>query len=172
MYKRPYGPIVQTAFVVTDIDEGIAYWTQSMRVGPFFKFPKIVYAESDYRGMSCPIETDVALAYSGELMIELVKPLGPSIFAEFLEQGHVGVQHFAALTADMGAARADIERRGGTRIQGGSVAEGSSVAYFEIPGLHPAVLEIACLHPPILNLFDAIKSACAAWDGETPILHL
>jgi hypothetical protein len=34
-----------------------------MRIGPFFKFPKITYAQSDYRGVSLPIETDVALAY-------------------------------------------------------------------------------------------------------------
>ncbi len=82
------------------------------------------------------------------------------------------MQHFAALTDDMEAARNDIESRGGTRVQGGSVAEGSAVAYFEIPGMHPALLEIAYLKPEVLALFDVVKAALAAWDGEAPILRL
>jgi Glyoxalase/Bleomycin resistance protein/Dioxygenase superfamily len=168
---QPHGPINQNAFVVARLDEGIAFWTRTMRVGPFFKFPKIEYARSDYRGRPQPIEAAVAIAYSGELMIELIEPQGASIFQEFLDKGCTGLHHIAVLADDMRLAGVDLESRGARRVQGGCVKEGSCVAYFEVPGLEP-VLEVACLKPDVLALFEIVKKAGAEWDGTTPTLNL
>jgi hypothetical protein len=165
------GPISQNAFVVANLDDGIAYWTRRMHVGPFVRFPQIVYVQSEYRGVSQPIDTDVAIAYSGTLMIELIQPRGPSIFAEFLRQGGLGVHHLAAFTQDMAAAQALIESRGGIKVQSGRVAEGSSVAYYEMPGGHMPVMELAYLKPDILALFDAVRAAAERWDGTTPTMQ-
>jgi hypothetical protein len=167
-----YGPINQNAYIVGDIDAGIAYWTRVMHVGPFLKFPKLVFETADFRGRPFVPEFDAAIAYSGDLMIELIKPIGPSIFREFAQAGRTGVQHVAAFSDDLGAAAAEIERRGGRRVQGGSFADGSRIAYFEMGGPDSVVLEIAQLMPPVRALFDAIKAAGAAWDGETPTMSL
>ncbi len=165
MIERPYGPIIQNAFIVTDIDAGIEHWTRTMRVGPFFKFPKIVFEAADYRGHSHVPDFDAAVAYSGDLMIELIKPKGPSIFQEFLDSGGKGIHHFAAFADDLGEASSAIVNRGGRRMQGGRLADGSAIAYFEMGGPEPSILEIASLKPGALGLFSAIKSAGAEWDG-------
>lgn len=167
MNQRPYGPINQNAFIVTSMDAGIDYWTRVMQIGPFFRFPKLVFAQADYRGQPQVPDFEAAIAYSGDLMIELIKPNGPSIFKEFLDAGGAGVQHFAAFTDDLKAASSAIETRGGKRVQGGSFADGSSIAYFDMGGPQPSILEIACLKPEVLGLFSAIKAAAAAWDGTT-----
>jgi hypothetical protein len=158
---------VQNAFIVTDLDAGIDHWTRVMSVGPFFRFPPIVFQEADYRGRPHALQFDAAIAYSGELMIELIRPKGPSLFQEFLEAGREGVQHLAAFADDLAAAQASIERRGGKRVQGGRLADGSAVAYFDMGGPQPSILEIACLMPQALGLFSAIKAAGASWDGTS-----
>jgi catechol 2,3-dioxygenase-like lactoylglutathione lyase family enzyme len=170
MSKRPYGPIIQNAFIVPDIDAAIDYWTGVMRVGPFFKFPKIEFSVADFRGKPQVPNFEAAIAYSGDLNIELIKPIGPSIFKEFLDAGRKGVQHVAAFVEDMQVAQAAIQAVGGKRVQGGTVADGSMIAYFEMGGAENVVLEIAYLKPPALGLFAAVKQAGASWDGATKIL--
>jgi hypothetical protein len=165
MNKRPYGPIIQNAFIVPDIDVAIDYWTRVMRVGPFFKFPKIEFSEADFRGKSQVPNFEAAIAYSGDLNIELIKPKGPSIFKEFLDGERKGVHHVAAFTDDMQAAQAAIVAVGGKRVQGGTVIDGSQIAYFEMGGAENVVLEIAYLLPPAVGLFAAVKQAGASWDG-------
>jgi Glyoxalase/Bleomycin resistance protein/Dioxygenase superfamily len=162
-----YGPINQIAFIVPNIDAGIAHWTQTMRVGPFFKFPKIVFEEADYRGQPQVPDFEAAIAYSGELMIELIRPVGQSIFKEFADRGGTGVQHIAAFADDFSLASQTLEKRGGKRIQGGRFADGSRIGYFDMGGAEPAIIEIAFLSPAVLGLFGTIKAAGATWDGET-----
>ena len=172
MYARSYGPFNQNAFVVPDIDAAIRYWTEVMRVGPFFKFLKIEFAAGDYRGQPHKADFDAAIAYSGELQIELIKPNGPSIFKEFQDAGRRGVHHFAVFTPDMPAACQEIENLGGQRLQGGSFADGSSIAYYEMGGPEPSIIEIACLQAGPQALFAAIKAAGAGWDGVSKLMSL
>src|ERR1700677_4699535 len=119
MTQPGHGPINQTAYVMPDIDAGIEYWTRVMRVGPFFKFPKFEFQSADYRGRALELNFDAAIAFTGDLMIELIRPKGPSIFREFADAGGTGVQHIGAFTDDMAAATAALEGRGGRRVQGG-----------------------------------------------------
>jgi len=171
MYARAYGPINQNAFVVPDIDLAIKYWTEVMRVGPFFKFPKIEFAEGDYRGKPHKADFEAAIAYTGELQIELIKPNGPSIFKEFQDAGRKGVHHFAVFAQDMPAACGEIERLGGQRLQGGSFADGSSIAYYEMKGPEPSIIDIACLKEGPQALFAAIKAAGDGWDGVSKLMN-
>jgi len=170
MHQPPYGPINQNAFIVTDIDAGIDYWTTRMGVGPFFKFPKIIFEEADYRGQAQVPDFEAAIAYSGDLMIELIKPNGPSIFREFLDAGRRGVQHLGAFADDFEIATAAVEKRGGKRLQGGRFADGSAIAYFDMGGSDPCIFEIAHLKAGPRDLFAAVKSAGAAWDGVSRTL--
>jgi catechol 2,3-dioxygenase-like lactoylglutathione lyase family enzyme len=165
-------PLNQTAFVTTDMDAAIDFWTGTMGVGPFFVFPPLVPVKGDYRGKGDPVSYRAAVAYSGELIVELIVPEGPSIFQEFLDRGRKGVQHLAAFADDMAAARAEIEAKGGRRLQGSTFGDGSEVAYFAMTPDESIILEIAVLKPESLGLFAAIKAAGAAWDGKQRTLSL
>ena len=167
-----HGPINQTAYIVPDLDSGIDYWTRIMRVGPFFKFPKLEFQSADYRGRAQALDFEATIAYSGEMMIELIKPKGPSIFREFADAARTGVQHIGAFTDDMVAAEAAIGKRGGRRVQGGRLADGSSIAYFDMGGRESIIFEVALLMPPVRALFSAVKAAGAASDGVTPTVSL
>ncbi|MET0545360.1 MAG: VOC family protein [Caulobacterales bacterium] len=173
MSAKPYGPLVQNGWVVKDIDAAIKYWTETWAVGPFFKFPKIVWETGFYRGKDMIPDYDAAVAYNGEFMVELIKPNGPSIFQEALDSGNVGVQHMCAMTDDLAAATAYIEKRGGVAIQGGTFADGSALTYFDMGGRGDShILEIAQLLEGPQQLFAAIKAAAASWDGKTPVMTL
>jgi len=170
MAKRPYGPILQAAFIVDDVDQGIRYWTGRLNVGPFFKVGRIDFLEGEYRGERAPISIDLALAYSGDLQIELIKPLTPSIFQEFRDQHKTGVQHFCVLTDDIGSARDDMKSRGATLAQRVLVQGGSEVDYYEFDDNLGLLLEVAALTPDYLEMFERIKAAAANWDGRTEIV--
>jgi len=159
-------PLNQTAFVTEDMEAAIDFWTGTMGVGPFFVFPPLEPVKGDYRGDGKPVSHRAAIAYSGDLIVELIVPEGPSIFQEFLDRGGKGVQHLAAFADDMTAARAEIEAKGGKRLQGSTFPDGSEVAYFAMTPDESIVLEIAVLKPESLALFDAIKAAGAVWDGR------
>jgi len=165
-------PLNQTAFVTTDMDAAIDFWTGTMGVGPFFVFPPLVAVKGDYRGDPHPTSYAAAIAYSGDLIVELIVPQGPCIFQDFLDRGGRGVQHLAAFVDDMAAARAEIEAKGGTRLQGSTFPDGSEVAYFAMTPDESIILEIAVLKPESLALFDAIKAAGAAWDGRQRTMSL
>jgi catechol 2,3-dioxygenase-like lactoylglutathione lyase family enzyme len=169
MAKAPYGTFNQVAYMVPDLQAAIDWWTESMGVGPFFIFPAFDVAAGDYRGESHVAEFGAAVAYSGEVMVELIEPRGPSIFQEFLAEGRKGVHHICAFTEDMAQTQAWIVAKGGTRLQGARFADGSEVAYYDMAGDENVILEIAALKPEVLGLFAAIKAAGAAWDGKTKL---
>lgn len=170
MSRRSCGPINQIAFVVDDFAPAIEHWTRTMQVGPFYRFPRIEFAGADYRGQPVTLDYEAAIAFSGDLMIEFIKPNGPSIFREFLDSGQTGVQHLCVFTDDFDAACRDVEARGGIRLQGGHFADGSCLAYYDMGGPPPSILEVAHLKPDVLALFATLKTAAANWDGTTPML--
>lgn len=172
MRDAAYGPMNQTAFIVTNLEAAIDWWTSTMQVGPFFIFPTLVPVKGDYRGTSHVPDIRAAIGYSGELMIELIEPHNASIFQEFLAREGKGMQHFSAFADDMEIAQASIEARGGKRIQGTTYEDGSQVAYFAMTPDETIILEIAALQPAALAIFDAIKAAGASWDGVTKTISL
>lgn len=160
-----YGVLNQVSYIVPDLEAAIDFWTRTMRVGPFFVFPPFETEKGDYRGRAMIPEFGAAIAYSGELMVELIEPRGPSIFQEHLERRSGAVHHLAAFAESMPAAEAAVAAQGGRRLQGTSFAGGSEVAYFAMTPDESIILEIAVLAPAAHQLFAAIKAAGAAWDG-------
>lgn len=138
-------------------------------VGPFFIFPTFDVAKGDYRGQSHIAEFGAAIAYSGDLMVELIEPRGPSIFQEFLADGKTGVHHLCVFTEDLAETEQWIAQRGGTRLQGATFADGSTLAYFAMDPAETVILEVAQLKPEVQGLFAAIQQAGAEWDGVTKI---
>lgn len=165
--KIPHaGAINQIAYVVPDIDAAVRWWAEVMGVGPFLALRDLEFETSDYKGQDRPVTYSAAIAYSGDLNVELIEPKGPSIFADWLEEGRQGVQHICVFTQDFDATVAEMTRRGATRLQGGKIG-GGSLGYYDMTGDQSVILEIAQLTPISLGLFDMVKNACANWDGET-----
>lgn len=158
--------INQIAYVVDSLEDGVAWWNDVMGVGPFLLLKDLAFDQSDYRGQEMAITYHAAVAYSGDLIVELIQPNGPSIFDDYRKAGKNGVQHICVFTDDFAATVADAERRGAKRLQGGSIG-GGLLGYYDMGGDQSVVLEIAQLAPEGLALFAAVREAGRTWDGKT-----
>ncbi|AMK19890.1 MULTISPECIES: VOC family protein [Sphingobium] len=169
MVDKPLGRLNQIAYMVPDLNEAIDWWTEVMGVGPFFVFPSFDMVRGDYRGKDHFAQFGAAIAFSGDLMVELIEPRGPSIFQEFLDAGRKGVHHLCAFSDSMEDTEAWVAERGGTRLQGAEFADGSKIAYFAMTEDETVILEVGVLKPEVQGLFDMIQQAGANWDGKTKI---
>jgi methylmalonyl-CoA/ethylmalonyl-CoA epimerase len=99
-----------------------------------------------YHGERVDFALRHALAWSGEMQIELVQPLsGPSIFVDHLARHGEGLQHLGSYVDDHQAAVQDLLDRGFTPLQSarGFGADGDGAfAYFEPPDSHGLVVEL------------------------------
>lgn len=141
-------PIKQVAMVVRDLDAAVrAYW-ELFGIGPWTAYtlgpPKL--REMTYRGESAEFSLRHALAWSGDVQLELVQPLdGPSIFADHLDQHGEGQQHLGIYVDDHPAAMQSLQECGFRLLQSarGFGAKGDGAfAYFETDAPIPTIIEV------------------------------
>jgi len=176
--SRAFGPIFQIAYVVADIDSAIAHWTQVMGVGPFFLFPlPLPFDWLEVRGERVASDADmfrnVALAYSGDTMIELIQPgSAPSTYREFLDAGGRGVHHLGTFTEDYDGQMAAARSAGvGVAMEGKLPL--SRFAYLNTDLLFPGTM-VEIIEPTVamLELFDRVKATAKGWDGTDPMRRM
>src|SRR5882724_8769112 len=96
-----FGPIVQNAFVVRNIESAVDHWSRKVGVGPFYLLEHIAFGHVYFRGAPLNIDLSVAIAQWGEIQIELIQQhdASPSIYTEFAARHGEGLQHVGVLTA-------------------------------------------------------------------------
>lgn len=168
-----HGPVMQTAFVTRDIRAAMEAHSHATGAGPWFLRERGVFANQIYRGQ--PVETmlSIAMAYSGDMLIELIQKHddGPSVYDDLLGPGGEGLHHLGIGTTDP---QGDTERReaqGFALAYRAEVAHGAQVLYFERPGL-PYMIELIELRPASSRMFEAIRAAHDGWDGSDPVRPL
>lgn len=179
MMSELFGPIGQLGIVVRDLDAALRYWTERMRIGPFFVFNQIDVLEFNYLGepidKSVPFDTRVALANSGPLQIELIHQRSPvrTSYSDFLDAGYEGLHHVGYFSEDYD----ELLRRS---LDTGLVVEQNGVlfspegkfAYFATSG-HPGTMqELIAVHDGNRELFEMIAASAVNWDGKDPIRNL
>ena len=167
------GDIMQLAFVPEDFDAALKHWTQVMGVGPFFLIEGIHLDGMKYRGEPTDAVFDLALAYWGNLQIELIRPRDehPSIYrGEYGSTGN-GLHHVCILVEDLAHARAVCEAEGAKVVIEGNF--GASEVIYVDPGTGPGTLvEILQQAKDGPDLFGMIKAAGVDWDGSEPLRKL
>lgn len=173
--SRFAGATRQLGNIVTNIDEAIAYWTQTMGAGPFFVVREIRFENFRYRGEVSPSPlVTLAFGQSGPLQIELIEQHDdkPSGYLDFLNSGREGSQHLAYWFDDTGAYDATyaILVAEGLSVRQESVGPGPRFAYFSRgDGLYPEIELAEALLPSQNGWFDAIAQASIGWDGTDPV---
>ena len=167
------GEIMQLAFVPDDFDAAIEHWTKNMGVGPFFLLENIHLTDMKYKGAPTDAVFTLALAYWGDIQIELIKPQDnhPSIYSgEYADVGD-GLHHVCILVDDIADAYAACKREGAEIVIEGSL--GNSKVIYVDPGAGPgSLVEILQQDPGGPDLFGMIKQAGIGWDGSDPIRTL
>ncbi|GMN02376.1 VOC family protein [Erythrobacter sp. MTPC3] len=167
------GEVMQLAFVPRDFGAAVAHWTQVMGVGPFFLMEGIHLESMKYKGAPTDAVFDLALAYWGDIQIELIRPRDdhPSIYTgEYADVGE-GLHHVCILVDDMDEAYRVCADRGAEVVIEGALG-GSRVIYVD-PGKGPgSLVEILQQGEGGPGLFAMIKKAGEDWDGSEPLRKL
>jgi catechol 2,3-dioxygenase-like lactoylglutathione lyase family enzyme len=170
--SRLFGAVRQNGYVVRDIEAALEHWTNVLGVGPFYYFERVEVEDFRYRGAPSEVEVSIALGNSGDLQIELIQQRNgaPSMYRDFLEAGHEGLQHLAYWTEAMDA---DLERAAaaGFRVgQSGRIGgpDGRFV-YFETDAHPGTVVELSDISGAKGRFFAHLAEIGRSWDGTDPI---
>ena len=93
--SRIFGAIIQNGYVVHDIQAAMRHWIEVLGVGPWFYVERLLVPDFTYKGQPSPVHISLALANSGPLQVELIQQRNdaPSLYRDFLNAGHEGLQH-------------------------------------------------------------------------------
>ena len=165
------GPVMQIAFVPDNFDAALAHWTQVMGVGPFFLIENIKLPDSLYLGQPNECVFTIALAYWGDVQVELIRQDNdaPSIYRG--AEGK-GLHHTCILTDDIAAARITAEAAGARVLVEGRVDPDGAVLYVDTIGGPGSIVEILQPATGTEGLFAMIKAAAQDWDGSEPVRRL
>ncbi|MBP5990012.1 MAG: VOC family protein [Piscinibacter sp.] len=173
--SRFFGPVRQAGYVVRDIEAAMDYWSRELGIGPWFYNPRVPIVNYRYEGQAWQPHNSVALANAGPLQMELIQVRNdvPSMYRDFLQAGHLGLQHVAYWTEDFDADLARAQARGMRVCMSGEVGERGRFVYFapsDHPGVHPGtVIELSEVAGPKGTLFRMIREASEGWDGKDPV---
>ena len=173
--SRFFGKVRQNGYVVRDIDAALRHWTGVLGVGPFFYIDRVPVKGFRYRGQPSDVQMSIALANSGDLQIELIQQrnAAPSLYRDFLEAGHEGLQHLAYWTTDYQADYDRLLAQGYGVGHEGEIGEQGRFAYFDTdapPDAHPGtVIELSDVSGPKGRFFEHIRRAAETWDGSDPV---
>jgi hypothetical protein len=170
--SRLFGPICQTAYLVDDIEDAMAYWSSGLGIGPFFYLKGHQALGSLYRGSPTDMCISLAFAQSGSLQIELVQQLNdaPSLFREFKSAGRRGLHHMAFWTNEFDRDIATYRNDGFEIVQtGGMAGSNNRNAFIERPGDTQIAIEISEISGSKGEFFRCVAAAAKDWDGNEPI---
>lgn len=129
------GEIMQLAYLPSDFDAALAYWTQTMGVGPFFPLENIQLGDMRYRGVPTAAVFSIALAYWGDVQIELIRAENdaPSLYSgEYAVRDRL--HHVCILTPSIEQARKVCAEAGAEIVVEGSVGTDGAVIYADFGG--------------------------------------
>lgn len=154
-------PIMQTAWVIADIDATEKFFTKHFGVKSWVRLTDVHFPPETctYRGEPADFTIHVSLAYLGEMQLELIQPVrGESIYAEHLRAHGGGLHHVCMVPADFEAALAAAEANGVAIAQRGSMADGAMhFAYVDGTDVGVPFIELARLEPMMVDFFASIR---------------
>ena len=165
------GNVMQLAYVPADFDAALRYWTQTMGVGPFFRLDHVAMLDTRYRGTPSAVDFSMALAYWGDLQIELIEQHNdaPSIYKQWRDEGREGLHHVCVLVDDMAAAREVCRAAGAEVMQEAKVGGGGEVIYVDTGGGPGSLIEILQVPQATLDFFALMRETARTWDGTDPV---
>lgn len=170
-YGQPLNAIFQYAYVVEDLDRAMREQHELLGVGPWFLTDPFTPAVARYRGKPTRLTAQLAFAFSGHVMIELIKQHddSPSVFREVVERSGYGFHHFGLNTPDFDASVARLRKEGYEEAYYDVFGDDVRVMYFDTTDRLPGMTEFVELTPGWEALKTAMWSATLNWDGSRPI---
>lgn len=163
--------IFQNAWVVDDVEQAATRWADELGVGPFFVTEYTdQFSNISYRGQPSELSMIVALAQAGPVQVELIQPTTdlPCAYRDSVAPGTVGFHHMCVWTHDIDADTAYMDGLGYPAATMGDAGH-VRFAYYDTRPLMGCMLEVVEHRPGIVERFQRIADAGAAWDGTRPV---
>ena len=157
--------VLQNAYVVNDLHEGIDKWATTLGLGPFFVVEN-VQLDNLYRGVPVTLELSVAMVQAGPINIELIQQHNavPSCYRDVYGEGEEGFHHVCMLVQDF-----DQEVRRYTDMDYALSLEAEMkayrIAYVDTHDELGCLVELVEDRPAIRQLYSRIEEAASSWDG-------
>jgi Glyoxalase/Bleomycin resistance protein/Dioxygenase superfamily len=178
MDRFSFGPrdndIIQIAYTVADIEEGMRHYTELLHIGPWFLVGPFVPPKGVYRGTTTKMKVSLALAFTGQLMVELIEQHDnePSVFQETLKaRGAHGFHHWAIGARDFEKTAAHYRSRGYEEAFSDTAPMGFRVIYFDTSRDLPDMLEVIEMNKAAEAGFQKMYQAAQEWNGKDHIVH-
>ncbi len=167
---QPLYTFRQVAYVVKDMDSALKYWTEVLKVGPFFMLEHAPLDNQRYRGGESNADVTIALGNSGALQVELImcENDAPSVYREFLDAGRVGVHHFGMMPENF-EKTCELYRSLGHEAAFECTIGDAPLVYFDTVASVGHFIELWDNNDIYKDLFDIIEKAAVGWDGSDPV---
>src|ERR1700733_8591276 len=173
-----FGPrdnsIIQLGYSVADIEKEMRRYSELLHVGPWFLIGPFVPPKGRYRGTPTKAHFSLALAYSGEMQVELIQQHDeePSVFRETLKaRGAHGFHHWGIGVRDFEKAEAHYRSLGYAEAFSDTAPMGFRVVYFDTSRDLPGMLEVIEMNAAAEQGFHTMYRAAHEWDGKTHTVH-
>ena len=165
------GGLIQTAYVVRDIEASMAEFTRRLGIGPWFVTGPFVPAEGVYRGSPTKMRLTLAVGFHGSMSFELIEQHDdlPSVYQEVIKSRGYGFHHWGVAVPDLEGAIADYRARGYEVAFADRAPRGYRVAYMDTSRDLPGMIELLELTPALAARYNDIHAASVGWDGRDPI---
>ena len=169
---QSFGRIVQVAYLVDDIESAMAHWLAQAGLGPWTWF-RDIELDTEFDGRNFTLHIHEALAYMGDLQIQLVQSLDPietvTPYQEQLRASRFGVHHTAFFADDFDDTLARARAQGFERTCTMKDKAGFRYAYCQSNAMPDVWIEFLESYPALHTIFEEGIEAAASWDGTDPI---
>ncbi|MEN3976615.1 VOC family protein [Emcibacter sp. SYSU 3D8] len=163
--------ITQNAWVVRDLDQAIARFTRTMKVGPWFMIPKIALNTVMYRGKPAELDISVAVAFAGHVQLELIEQHNdsPSAYRDTVPKGQDGYHHICFYPDDYDAELARYMSMGYEVATSGQVTSANDRRFCYIDTRKDLNCMVELVDAPEGGsvVWAALREATDNWDGRT-----
>ena len=166
--------IIQVAYTVADIESEMRRYTELLGIGAWFLVGPFVPTKGVYRGAKTRMQLSLAVAFAGEVMIELIEQHDkePSVYRETLAaRGGHGFHHWAIGARDFDATVAAYKARGYTEAFSDLSPRGVRIVYLDTTADLPGMLEIIEMTADVEEQYRKMHQAAKEWDGQTHIVQ-
>lgn len=167
-----FGKPVQIAYLVEDIDVTMAHWLRHAGLGPWTCFRNIEL-DTHFDGRDFKMRIHEALAYMGDLQIQLVQSLDPpetnTPYQSYVRAGRWGVHHMAFFSDDVDADIKRAREQGFDRVCSMKDKGGYRYFYCQSSAMPDVWIEFLESYPRLREIFEQGIAAAATWDGTEPI---
>lgn len=169
--SEQFGSTRQLGYLVPDIEKAVNAWMEHQGVGPWMII-KNVPLTCIYKGEESNPMIDIALAYQGDMQIELIQQTNdqPSPYLYYFQNQIFGLHHTAYLVEDIDSVIESAQANGHEVICDIQMPDGGRYVYTQLEALGEHVfIEFLSATDRMKGMFSEGIKAAKAWDGDSQV---